>query len=249
MANFIRSTQPTLSLREKYLSSLAEPQEWFLEELIEQGQVWTHPDGSYAITQDKTLLEFFSAEPSLMKERLSAFHNQNGVAKALVKSYDHGLVQACQQLGWTSAIGGLLFRAREKGRTVTFENAQMRVATLGDKFAIWRINDGFFESEVELASLLRAHKIWVVIVEGEVAGFGLAQLVLETGNAVDIGMLVAPNMRRKGLGTFIICELANMLEQRGMRAICGCGVSNIASRKTLENAGFVSNHQLLAFTP
>jgi len=65
---------------------------------------------------------------------------------------------------------------------------------------------------------------------------------------VDIGMMVAPSFRRRGLGTHIVSEIANRIEKAGLRPICGCGAANTASKSTLEKAGFVSENQLMSFT-
>lgn len=248
MSKFIHSSHASLSLRQQYLASLEEPQEWFLEELVGLGQVWTLEDGTYGVTHVKTLVEFVSAEPTHTGKLLRDFQGQHGFSTALVKSYDHGLVRACEQLGWTVVVGGLLFRKRKLSRPAAFDCAVIRATISADVHTIWQINGAFFESEDEVADLAGANKLWTAIVDGEIAGCGVSNRVIKDSDAVDIGMMVAPNFRRKGLGTYIVSEIADRVEIDGLRPICGCGASNVASRATLEKAGFVSEHQLLSFT-
>lgn len=249
MSEFILSSGPLPPLRRQYLASLAEPQEWFLEELVGLGQVWTFGDGAYGVTHEKTLVEFVSADLSDMGKLLRVFQAQHGFSKALVKSYDYDLVRSCEQLGWTAVVQGFLFRKRKPQRRVAFDCVEIRASTSTDVHAIWQINDTFFDSENEVADLAGSNKLWTVTADGEIAGCGVSNRVIKDGDAVDIGMMVAPNFRRKGLGTYIVNEIATKVERDGLRPICGCGASNVASRATLEKAGFLSEHQLLAFTP
>ncbi len=231
------------------MASLEEPQEWFLEKLVALGQIWTHEDGTYAVTHEQTLVEFFGANPARTKEQLRDFQSQHGFSVALVKSYDRDLVRSCAQLGWTPNVGGYLFRKRNPQPQISFQGAAIRATTSADVHAIWQINDAFFCSEDEVASLATSNKLWTVTVEGEIAGCGVSIRVIAGGDAVDIGMMVAPHHRRRGLGTYVVNAIAHQVERDGSRPICGCGAANVASKATLEKAGFVSEHQLVSFTP
>lgn len=247
MSEFTHSPEPSPQ-RQHYLQSLEEPQEFFLEELVGLGQFWTHHDGSYGVTNGKTLVEFFSPDTENSTKHLRHLHDQDGFSSALVKSFDHHFVRACEELGWKASVGGYLFRKREAHTHIAFQNAEISPATPIDVHPILAINDDFFENEGEIARLVETDKLWSVRVDGEIAGCGVANQFIEGSDAVDVGMMVAPDYRRKGLGTYIVSEIANKIEREGLRPICGCGASNAASKATLEKAGFVSDHQLLSFT-
>jgi len=248
MAPFSLSPEPSQKLRQAYFDSMEEPQEFFLEELANAGQFWTHDDGAYAITHGKTLVEFFSRNSENSTPLLGAFHDQQGFSTALVKSYDHSLVRSLEQLGWQASVKGFLFRKREARDQTTFPNAVLKAGASTDVDPLWDINDDFFESQSEIVDLARAGKLWAVSVNGEIAGCGVSNQFMDDSDAVDIGMMVAAGFRRQGLGTHIVSEIAKRIESAGLRPICGCGASNIASKATLEKAGFVSEHQLLSFT-
>ncbi|SDX91687.1 Protein N-acetyltransferase, RimJ/RimL family [Ruegeria halocynthiae] len=248
MSGFTRSPDPSLQLRQQYLESLEEPQEFFLEELVGLGQFWTHDDGSYAVTHGKTLVEFFSPNPKNSTSLLLHLHDQDGYSTALVKSYDLDLVRSCKELGWIASVGGFLFRKRETRTRTAFHNVEMSAATPVDVDPLWEVNDDFFARQAEITSLAETGKLWTVRVDGEITGCGVSNRFIEDSDAVDVGMMVAPSLRRRGLGTHIVSEIANRVESAGLRPICGCGASNTASKATLEKAGFVSEHQLLSFT-
>ncbi|MGR3501479.1 GNAT family N-acetyltransferase [Pseudaestuariivita sp.] len=229
------------------MSALAEPQEYFLEELVRSGQFWVTDDGSYGVTSGKSLVEFFCADPAISAGILRQLQKQAGLSTALVKSFDGDFKQACAALGWTGSVGAFLFRERHAYAPTVFPDADKSAAQHGDLDELWEINHDFFESRDEIAALADSNKLWTVRVGGKIAGCGLSNRFHEESPAVDIGMMVAPGFRRKGLGTHIVIEMANRAEQAGLRPICGCAASNAASKATLEKAGFVSAHQLMSF--
>ncbi len=55
----------------------------------------------------------------------------------------------------------------------------------------------------------------------------------------DIYMEVAEPFRRRGLGSFLVQELKRVCYEQGHIPSARCGINNIASRKTLQKAGFV----------
>ncbi|WP_159089253.1 GNAT family N-acetyltransferase [Tateyamaria sp. Alg231-49] len=247
MSRFTLSLDPSPQLRQRYLKSLEEPQEFFLEEMVGFGEFWTNDDGSYGVTNGTSLVEFFSPEPENSTRLLRSLHDQHGFSTALVKSFDRAFVQSCQKLGWQGSVGGFLFRKREACTHITFNSAEISAAIPTDVEPLWEINEDFFESQGEIAALASRDMLWTVKIVGEIVGCGVSNRFSEDSDAVDIGMMVAPGFRCRGLGTHIVSEIANKIELAGLRPICGCGASNIASKATLEKAGFVSEHQLISF--
>jgi GNAT superfamily N-acetyltransferase len=55
----------------------------------------------------------------------------------------------------------------------------------------------------------------------------------------DIYMEVVEPFRRRGLGSFLVQELKRVCYEQGDIPSARCGINNIASRKTLQKAGFV----------
>jgi GNAT superfamily N-acetyltransferase len=82
-----------------------------------------------------------------------------------------------------------------------------------------------------------------------IVGRGITEPVLPNGADVDIGMLVAPDFRRQGYGTYIVSHLKRDLLSKGLRPICGCAIGNTGLLRAVRNAGFTSDHRLLLFKP
>jgi GNAT superfamily N-acetyltransferase len=61
----------------------------------------------------------------------------------------------------------------------------------------------------------------------------------------DIYMEVAEHARRKGYGSYLIQDLKRVCYEAGKKPAARCNSSNVASRRTLEKAGFVPCARLL----
>ena len=62
----------------------------------------------------------------------------------------------------------------------------------------------------------------------------------------DLGMIVDPEYRNRGVGRYVLTLLKSKCYQRKRIPICSTETDNFASRKAIENAGFISRHRLLA---
>ena len=87
----------------------------------------------------------------------------------------------------------------------------------------------------------------VVEVEGKVAASG-GILFHYNRPYGDIYMEVAEGFRRRGLGSFIVQELKRVCYVGGNVPAARCNPKNVASRKTLQKAGFVPCGHILAGT-
>jgi len=95
-------------------------------------------------------------------------------------------------------------------------------------------NDAAHISTHELDSSAR----WVVEIDGAVAGAG--DILFHYNRPYgDIYMKVAEPFRQRGLGSFLVQELKRVCYEDGSVPAARCNPKNLASRKTLQKAGFV----------
>jgi GNAT superfamily N-acetyltransferase len=81
-------------------------------------------------------------------------------------------------------------------------------------------------------------KDWALIVNGEIAASG-SILFHYNRPYGDVYMEVAEPFRRRGLGSYLVQELKRICYDMGSIPCARCNISNLASRKTLQKAGFV----------
>jgi GNAT superfamily N-acetyltransferase len=85
---------------------------------------------------------------------------------------------------------------------------------------------------------LDAEAKWLVLVGGIIAAAG--DILFHYNRPYgDIYMKVAERFRRQGIGTYLVQELKRACYEGGSIPAARCNPKNIASRKTLQKAGFV----------
>jgi GNAT superfamily N-acetyltransferase len=89
-----------------------------------------------------------------------------------------------------------------------------------------------------LSHQLEADAEWVLEVEGRIAGTG-GILYHYNRPYGDIYMRIAEPFRRRGFGSYLVQELKRICYEQGSVPAARCNPTNIASRRTLQKAGFV----------
>jgi GNAT superfamily N-acetyltransferase len=79
---------------------------------------------------------------------------------------------------------------------------------------------------------------WLIECDGQIAATG-GILYHYNRPYGDIYMGVAEPFRRRGLGAFLVQELKRVCYELGSVPAARCNVTNVASRRTLQKAGFV----------
>ena len=237
-----------MSLRDLYLASLPEPQEWFLEELVKSGEVWASSSGAYAIIHKDRLVEFYAENTADAPLYLSKLIKQRPFKSGLCKSFDHVIMNAAKTLCWAMVETGFLFRKRVPVTLYKPDTFRLQLAQSADLAEAWATGRDFYDGKDEVAQLHDAGSLWIASNDGKTVGSGVAIPLDRSGDVVDIGMVTRPDQRNKGFASLVIDELANQLEREGKRPICGCAETNLASKAALENAGFVSEHRLVQLT-
>jgi GNAT superfamily N-acetyltransferase len=88
---------------------------------------------------------------------------------------------------------------------------------------------------------------WLVVVGGVVAGAG--DILFHYNRPYgDIYMAVGESFRRRGIGTYLVQELKRVCYEGGSVPAARCNPKNIASRQTLQRAGFVPCGHILTGT-
>lgn len=238
------SAQPNL-MRERNLASLPEPQEWFLEELVRDGEVWEVPGKAYAVFHGSTLVEFYSDDAPIGSESLVQLRTCRPFDTALCKSFDLTLLNASKALGCRVQEAAFLFRRRVPIELTTPEGFRLMKAETHDYDQALRLGGDFFSGQDELEQLIKSDALWMALHHSQMVGCGVTYPLGAPFDAVDIGMVISKDRRNCGFGTALVAALADFVESQGLRPICGCAKDNLASRATLEKAGFVSEHRLL----
>jgi GNAT superfamily N-acetyltransferase len=202
---------------------------------------WTH---EYLLTEGGTKLGYGSvavagpwqANPSIfeffvlpqhrgrMFDLFIALLTSSGASSIETQSNDPSLTVMLHTFAPTVSSGSILFHDR---LTTSHElpEAHFRRAAPEDAQQVARHE-------------LDSEATWVVTYDGVVAAAG--DILYHYNRPYgDIYMKVAEPFRRRGAGTFLVQELKRVCYQGGSVPAARCNPKNIASRQTLQRAGFV----------
>jgi RimJ/RimL family protein N-acetyltransferase len=247
-----RCDVPPTQLRERYLRSLPEPQVYYLEQRVAAARFFqferaAQPCG-YVAVNEGVIVEFFVITdlfPSL-SEIFYASAAYGGATSAMVKSYDALALVAAADRPLRVATLGVNCTAWSDERYDPPAGFAARSARVADTDTILEVGPGMFETADEVVHHIATGEILIYEHDQAPVGCGVFTPVCPGAGAFDIGVGVLPAFRRKGYGELIIRHLKlHCLGELGVRPVCGCAVQNQASRRTLEKAGFISQHRLL----
>jgi RimJ/RimL family protein N-acetyltransferase len=243
---------PPAELRARYLGSLPEPQIHYLEKRVAAGRavVIGPPDAplGYAAVHDGAVVEFHTGD-ALLPQLTEAFHaaaQLAGAACAEIKSFDALALAAAAGRPVNVAAIGVNATSWSDERFDPPAGFSVRLAEASDEPLMLAIGPGLFETPDEVRHHLQAREARIYALDGAAFGCGLVTPVRAGADPVDLGVGVLPAWRGGGLGEQIIRHLKVLcLRELGVRPTCGCAVENVASRRTLESAGFLTRHRVL----
>ncbi len=244
------------SLRHQYLDGLIEPQEFFLELAVVNAKIYMihlndEQMGYFLINDESVLIEYFIIQKYvfLADSILMRIVDDFSITKGVCKTFDHLFLSCCVGIQKKMRVVGVLFRTYHPASDIgQHREISVRQATIADEKHIIEINEEVFDHDHEVLEYIHKKQLLIFEKEGTPVGFGIFSRVIEGRPDFDIGMLVEKGFRGQGLGQFIISYLADYCFSWGWRPVAGCAVDNIASRRTLEKAGFIADYRMLEFS-
>lgn len=245
--------------REEYGKRLPFAQDLNIEENIWDSKYYKIEYNSrsvgYAIIDTKQILwEFYLEEKVHMhsQEIFQYLIDMKYILAAECKTYDYLLMSLCHDFQKTCEGSAYLFRDySEIGYPDNrFADITIRLADMVDYDNLKVLNQ--MEEDVEffhdLKEEINNQEVLVFLRENRLLGAGTFKKIWKDQSYRDIGMVVAKEHRKKGLGTFILIQLKEYCDQHDLAPVCGCWYYNYASKRTLEKAGFITKHRVIHFT-
>lgn len=242
-------------LREDYLDSIKDSQELYVEFLVDSGDYFLLQDkigvtlGYFITFNQNVLVEFY-----LLKDYLAncesifrAVVKRFSIKRVFCKSFDSILLKCCLDQFKEHKLIGLLFRDLYPVKSIQ-NSLKVREPRQEDLQVISSVKEGLFDDDREIQQYIQNRNMLIYEKGNKFIGCGIFQRINERQRFYDIGMLVHPEYRNKGFGAEIISSLTTFCHSNSWIPVCGCSVENIASRKTLEKAGFISKHNLIEFS-
>lgn len=238
------------------MDELPYSQEYFLEEKVARGEpsficIDKARAGYYILSEEGVLLEFFLSSHfrTIAEEIFLSVLEHTGVKQVYCKSFDSLLLKCCFRAKLSYEPGGILFRDYSPN-FATMGGAgdlHVRQATMDDLDALLPFED-LAEDREELERMIQGNNLNLFYLGEQFIGCGYIFHIVENKNFYDIGMWVHPEKRGRGHARAIVNFQKRYCLENDLVPVCGCAADNRASKKVLENCGFISRHDLVTFS-
>jgi len=204
--------------------------------------------GHFFLKDPKTIVQFYiSPKYSLHAQEIFSYIITSDIAeKAAVSTKEPDFMAICFDYQKSMSVNSYLFVDNEKIKYEldNFEDVSFRLATESDVDTLKSQGGGAPEGYYE--DLIGNNQLFLACAGDCLLGRGEFRIISTHGEKyVDMGVQVVEAYRGKGVATYIITQLKELCYSRQLIPMLGCDVSNIASKKAIENAGFIANHRIL----
>jgi GNAT superfamily N-acetyltransferase len=239
--------------RELYMHGLPYSQELNTEENVWEAQYFKIDFDSdwvgYAcISTNKTLWQFYLLKTAWIhgQEIFRALIDQGYVKAAECISFDYLLMSLCMDFHKTACCSAYVFRddTDVDYHLSSIGDIHLRKAKEDDFDILSEISGDFFYN---LEDHIQKEEVMMFYSGEELLGAGTCKKIFCSLNYYDIGMVVADKHRNKGIGTLIVTQMKKYCYDHELIPVCGCWYLNLASKRTLEKAGFIANHRVIRF--
>jgi RimJ/RimL family protein N-acetyltransferase len=261
MIRCLRLERPDViqQIRDDYLRTLISPMDGMWESTeITHATFWEIQDqaqhvGHFCLDSNNDLLRFYLLEGyqaqalEIFRWILSTHHIQHAIVGTMEPLY----FSLCLAMQKSSELHTYLFRDNKhiellsKLTNSVFRKAEKR--ELDDISRFYHANtegsgewiDAFINQRLNQEELFVLYDRQTLVVTGECIP---SQKQIPYA---DLGIVVAQPYRNRGLGHSMLIQLKQHCYDAGWEPICSCTADNHASKKAIEKAGFISEHNMV----
>ena len=244
------------SLKVVWLKSLTAPQDDMWEAFMNYAQHWEikfqdQQIGYACINDENCLLQFFLL-PNWLQDGISIiqqFIHQQNIQKAMIGTNNPICLSLNMQMQKSVKVHTYLFsdfiniepnERKEKPRQALSED-------LENAIDFCHISMGAPKEWLNgyVGDLIEREELFVFEDIHEIIGTFEVRKSDSNSKVANIGMVVSPKHRRKGLGTYLLGQAKKKAIEWNLEPICSCEKDNMGSLKSIHKNGFRSIYQML----
>jgi predicted acetyltransferase len=216
----------------------------------------------YFAVQKGRLLQFFVVDaalpevPALFADVLTSAN----IHSAAVSTIEPAFLALCLDRQTAVSVNSYLFQDHHTVHPTlsAYPQAEFRPGTMADidqLVQFYHENDEYEDTEaIETGagghepytrSLVENEQVFLLTNNDEILGIGECRISETQKPYADVGMIANNQYRRQGIGTFLLAQLKEYCYSLHVKPICSCTFDNMASRKTIEKAGFITQYRIL----
>jgi predicted acetyltransferase len=254
--NKVTDTTVLEPLKAEWRKSLTAPQDDMWETFTNYADHWhinvnTQTIGYACVNDENRLLQFY-VTPEWMPEGNAIFEHfvhQQKIKKAIIGTNNPLCFSIAMHLQKSVQIHYYLFSDFLQEKVIEKEGT-IKSGKIKD---IEKFVDFTHEStggpkqwlEGYLSTLINKGGYFIFENNGEILGAFEVRKSDTYPKTAHLGMVVSPNHRKKGLGTFLLGKAKETAREWNLQPICGCDQDNIGSLKSIHKNGFRIVHQMM----
>lgn len=255
-----KSAESLADLRRDYLASLSAPLDGMWEAFAMLGRPREirrggEPAGYFVLDEAGQLLQFHVTPDHEIAARdiFAAVLARDEVTGAVAGTNDALFLGLCLDAQRSLRVQTLLY-ADHRSAEVPFEHgdsATLDAVEAGELDAVAELlQDSLDDAPGDwlrgyLGKLIDRLELFALRLDGEIIGTGEARVSDSQPPYVDLGVVTLRRHRGCGVATHVLGRLKRACYERDLVPICSTTVENVAARRAIEKAGFVSRHRLL----
>ncbi len=252
----IANTDELTELRNEWLSTLTSPQDGMWESFRNSGKEWgivqdNELIGYSSIGENNQLIQFYISPKHLGKGEsiFKEFIEKLSIETGIVGTNNPCYLSIALNFAKEFNVNTYLFRnnypvyiEEKEGELKECQNEDIEKIVHFCHYSMGAPKEwlaGYIKD------LTEKKEIFYLEHGDEIIGTCEVRKSTTAGDFADIGMVVSPDYRRKGFGTYLLNEAKKIAIEWKKTPICSCEKDNIGSIKSIHNSGFVSMYQLL----
>lgn len=249
-------------LRTQAYQSLSAPLDGMWDDIIHRSAIkgifyQTECIGYFSYDASYTLIYFYVTDPWLNRKRevLRTLLQDEYMPQAYVGTNHPCFLNAALLLSYGASVYYYLFEDQPDAQQMfslpeAYQKATFQLSGVDDINAI--VKFCLRTSSADKNWLADYTRYWVarrgiycLVLDKKILGTCELRKSEAQAGIADLGAIVSPRHRKKGLGTYLMLRGKALCYEQGLQPICSCRYDNQGSRRMIEKAGFVNRHNLL----
>ena len=252
----VKDVDELAELKTEWLQSLTSPQDGMWEFFRNSGIHWsiyvdTKMIGYASIGEENQLLQFYITPKCQERAKVifRDFIDRMNIKNGLVGTNNLNFLSTAINFVKELNVHTCLFRD-SYGVNIEAKGGVLRECQVSDlekivNFCHYSMGAPKDWLQGYIGELVNNKEIYFFEKEGAIIGTCEVRKSNSAKGFADIGMVVSPDFRLQGYGTYLLNRARPIALEGGNIPICSCEKDNIGSLKSIHNCGFTSNYQLL----
>ena len=229
-------------LEKEWRKSLTFPNDDYWEYVLSSCTYWAVKQGEeiigYAgVNNNNVLLQFFVSAQWLEKGRLilEKFLQEKEIKSARIETNNPVCLSLSMHFQKSVVVDGYLFS--DMTELVLEEKVgNFRMAELEDLENLVDFSHRVLEAPKDwltdyIGNLIKREEFFLFEKDNQIIGTCEVRTTAINENVASLGIVVSPEYRRQGFGTYLLGKAKTIAKSRNKQAICGCSKDNIGSLK------------------